>query len=234
MKDVLTICPTRGRPHIIHEMIDSFLDTASENNALLVYIHTDDPDLPNYKRLTYKYDFNRIKFLFGPRLHLAEAYNTYATRFHAFDYYAPINDDHVFLTKGWDEKLAEIIETQGKGWGIAGADDKLTDWTKHKHPSGCLVSGNIVRTLGYMIYPTIRHIGIDTYFMKLAESINCLFLTKDVVIEHRHWVNGKRTLDANYKWVYSKEEQSYGMEALQHYLITQYEFDVRKLKKARA
>ena len=115
---------------------------------------------------------------------------------------------------------------------MAAAEDHLTDWDNWQHPSGCVLSGNIPRTLGYFVWPKIHHIGTDDYFQHLLQGINRLFHVPEILIEHRHWVNGKGLLDANYKWVYGVEEQNYGKAAFLEYYTTQLKQDIAKLKEA--
>jgi hypothetical protein len=64
------------------------------------------------------------------------------------------------------------------------------------------------------------------------QGIGRLFLAKEIVIEHRHWLNGRRKLDENYRWVYGKEEQEYGAKALQEYLYNYFQDDIIKLRTA--
>jgi hypothetical protein len=132
----------------------------------------------------------------------------------------------------WDKLLMDIVNTRGQGWGIAGAKDGLTDWSKCRHPSGCVISGNLPRTLGYIFHPVFRHIGTDTFLARVADGINRLYLTETVFIEHRHWLNGKRPMDENYRWVYGKEEQDYGWAAVTKYLHEYLEQDLAKLRAA--
>jgi len=213
-------------------MIESFLATRSVGTNLLIYLNEDDPRLHEYQYVSqYAIRELGVSMAVGPRKFIAEVYNLYATSFD-YPYYAPVNDDHYFITPGWDQKLINILEEKGQGWGIAMADDKLTDWDKFLHPSGCIVSGKMVRTLGYMVYPKIQHIGIDVMLMKLCKGINRLFPTRDVVIEHRHWINGKRTIDDNYRWVYGDAQQTYGNEAVREYMFKQYKTDVAKILTA--
>ena len=231
MKTLTVICPSRGRPILIRDMLDSFMATSNDSTRMVVYISQEDPALAEYKKTIKKYNPLFVKFVIGPRKHITEVYNMFSVG-DSSDYFSTLNDDHFFVTKDWDRKLIEIVETQGQGWGIAGADDKLTNWAECKHPSGCVISGNIVQTLGYLMHPSLRHIGTDTYLMKISEGINRLFLTRDVVIEHRHWINGIRKMDDNYKWVYGKEEQEHGAIAVRNYLFNHYENDIKKLKEA--
>ena len=83
-----------------------------------------------------------------------------------------------------------------------------------------------------MFYPKLHHIGNDVIMGKLFLALGILHGTKDVVIEHRHWANGMRSWDDNYKWVYGREEQDYGNAMVSEYLFNQYEIDFQKLKRA--
>jgi len=209
-------------------MIQSFRETASPGNFLVVYLNDDDPKLSEYQKIEVPENCN---IFVGPRKFIAEVYNEFSWRSQA-KYFAPVNDDHYFHTRFWDQKLIGILEQKGQGWGIAMADDLLSDWSRYLHPSGCIVSGKMARELGYMIYPKIQHIGIDVMLMKLCKGINRLFSTREIIIEHRHWINGKRTIDDNYKWVYSDAQQSYGDAAVKEYMLEHYENDVKKLLDA--
>ena len=212
-------------------MLDSFEATRSDKTDLIIYLNDDDPTLIEYRELFAEKYFSFAVVVIGPRQYIADTFNEFSLAHPEYDYYMPFNDDHFFVTPQWDEKLINIVESHG-GWGIAGADDKLTDWVTCQHPSGCVISGNIIRTLGYMVPPGIRHIGIDTFLARIAQGIDRLYLTRDVVIEHRHWLNGHRKIDDNYKWVYGEEEQKHGTEAVKEYLFSQYWRDVAKLQEA--
>jgi len=209
-------------------MVDSFLATIRPGGLtkMIVYLNEDDPTLGDYD-LPKSDD---IKVLVGPKKFIAEVFNDFCVI--PFDYYANLNDDHLFVTPLWDEKLIELNEREMNGWGIACAEDTLTDWSKHPHPSGCVISGKAVRVLGWIAAPGTRHIGIDVIQGRLFGALGLLRLDKNVVIEHRHWVNGKRPMDENYRWVYSGEEQGHGDEAVRAYLYGQYKEDLEKLRKA--
>ena len=227
MSKILAMCPSRGRPKLLEEMLESFHRTKSKDTCMVVYLNEDDPKLPEYRR-EYR---DEVLLIVGPRKYLSEAYNLIFKEFPDKDYYVPINDDHFFVTPEWDKKLIEVVETKGRGWGLAAAEDYLTDWDKWPHPSGCVISGNIPRTLGYFIWDKIQHIGIDDYLQYLMQGIGGLFHVPEVVIEHRHWINGKRFLDENYKWVYSQEQSAYGRKMVQEYLRDHLNSDVLKLMK---
>jgi len=209
-------------------MVESFLKTKRDGwTRMIIYLNDDDPRLMEYTNPEHP----DIKMIVGPRRYIAEVFNWFSFARRA-DYYSNLNDDHLFVTEKWDEKLIALAEEKTNGWGIACADDKLTNWAQYLHPSGCVISGKATRALGWIAAPGVRHIGIDVVQGKLFGALGLLHFTKDVVIEHRHWVNGMRPMDDNYKWVYGKEEQDHGEKAVQDYMYEQFEKDKQRLKKA--
>jgi len=225
-KSLLVIIPSRGRPALCREMVVSFLRTKGTHTRMIVYLNDDDPTLGDYD-LPQSDD---IKVIVGPRQYIADTFNQFCVV--PADYYSNLNDDHFFVTDRWDEKLIDLNEREMNGWGIACADDRLTDWNAHPHPSGCVISGKAVRLLGWIAPPGVRHIGIDVTQGKLFGGLGLLRRDKNVVIEHRHWVNGMRPMDENYKWVYGREEQEHGDEAVRRYMFGAYREDREKLRKA--
>jgi len=222
MKKLLVMIPSRGRPKRLDEFIKSFYDTKSCGTDVVFYLNDDDPSLDKYAISDYR--------IVGRRMYLAEAYNYLFQENSNYDYYSLLNDDHYCITPGWDRKLIKMIEEKG-GWGLSCCEDHLTDWKQFQHPSGMVISGNIPRTLGYMIWPKIQHIGIDCYFKELLAPLGLMHHMTDVVIEHRHWINGKALLDENYKWVYHKDQYQYGMSMVAEYKRIQLQKDVEKIKQ---
>jgi len=225
-KTLLVIVPSRGRPALCREMVESFLVTKGPLTKMIVYLNDDDPTVGDYD-LPQSED---VRVLVGPRQFIAQTYNQFCVI--PADYYANLNDDHLFVTDRWDEKLIEICESKGRGWGIACAADKLTDWSTHPHPSGCVISGKMTRVLGWIAPPGTRHIGIDVIQGRICKAIDRLFFAPDILVEHRHWVNGMRPMDENYKWVYGREEQEHGDNAVVAYMHGLFKHDVAKIKAA--
>lgn len=222
---LLMICPSRGRPDRVQDMLKSFYDTRSYDTEICIAISKDDPRFEEYQVdeniivCDSRYTVDKINFI--------------ATKIHpGVEYYGIIDDDQIFRTKGWDTRFIEEIEAHG-GWGLACGDDKFTkDWHKEKHPNGCVVSGNFVKLFGYMVYPLFRHTGVDHWQADLFGFAQCLYYCPDVVIEHMHANVGKAPMDDNYKWVYSKEVYDEGMSIWQNWKATQMYKDVLRLAAA--
>ena len=233
MNKLLTICPTFNRPDRLKEMLESFISTRSEGTDIVIYLSQDDPQLKKYVEFISRLDFPAAH-LIGERRLLVEALNFCFDSYPDYPYYHEINDDHIYHTQGWDSKLISEIETKGQGWGIACGRDMLhdTNWHQGRLPSAMVMSGNIARTLGYIVYPEFRHTYVDDYFRELAEGIGRLFYCPEVIIEHRHFLGGKVQNDDNYRWVMSKGEMQYGSMVYHEWLKKSKDSSILELKEA--
>lgn len=192
----ITICSSK-RPHRLVYTIDSYLKTKSEISQLIVYVSTDDPLLNDYK-------LDSVNYIIGEYKTLVEVTNHVSCNvLPGFDYYSEVNDDHIYRTVGWDEKLIDAIETNGNGWGMSyGRTQNL--------PTAIMLSGKIVKTLGYFFYSEFKHQYIDNYLKDITEGIQKKFFVPNVFIEHCHPGFGKAPDDSIYKISSGGEQGEYG------------------------
>jgi hypothetical protein len=227
---LLIICPTRQRPELAKRMLDSFYETrSSAHTRIMFYISEDDPEIENYlagKEIKEILEF----YIVGARRTIIEVFN-YISFFRHADYYGEINDDHIYRTKGWDKILIEKIEHDGKGWGIAHGNDLINGSAL---PGAIVISGNIVRTLGYMALPALHHLYVDNYFKTIGAGINRLFYCPEVIIEHCHWAVGKAikddTYNAKYQWE-TTDKEAFEKWATSHESIDAINLLLDKIKK---
>jgi protein-L-isoaspartate O-methyltransferase len=183
-------------------MVESFYATRSPGTELVVYVSEDDPSLKEYQKILR--DANCVT---GKSLTMCEVLNHVSCDlFPGIPYYQEVNDDHVYRTSGWDKILMSAIESRGKGWGIA------YGFTEHL-PTAVMVSGNIVRTLGYFCYDKIKHMYLDNYLKELGEGIGRFFHVPEVMIEHMHVAFGKGPQDDVYIQVYNAQNTALGEQA---------------------
>lgn len=107
---------------------------------------------------------------------------------------ASLGDDHVPATAGWDTLLLAAIDQMG-GTGIAYGDDKLMG---ENLPTAPVISADIVRVLGWMCEPSLRHMCVDCVWKDLGEQADCLAYVPDVIIRHVHWCNNGVPMDETY------------------------------------
>ena len=229
------MCSSRNRPHYLREMIISFLRTRTKGfTNLIVYVWKDDPQIEEYKKLSE--EFKEIKFIFGKKRFMAEVLNYLSSKYE-YDYYQEINDDHYYITEGWDVKMVKIIEDNG-GVGICSPnsnykheDYRIMNDKKVFQPSAAIVSGNIVRKLGCFCLKGLRQIGVDDYLRILGVEANILYQPRDIIIEHRCWhVQEKREKDENDIFIYEKDGE-HGYSLLKKWEETQKKFDLKKIEE---
>jgi len=224
---LLVICPTRRRPARCAEMLESFHKTKSKGTEIVVVTAYDDNYVDEYKRVLKGVNH----FVTQQPLHLTEVLNIFSYQLNKdVPYFGEVNDDHFYITKHWDKILIDEIEKKGHGWGVAcGTDTVDKNWYTHRHPSAAVISGNIVRALGYFVYPKIQHVGTDMYLRDIGDGISRLFHVPEVVIEHRHYLNNKAEKDENYNWVYA-EQDNYGKDMYRYWRDNVKPSDIEKIK----
>lgn len=197
---LLTICPSRGRPKLLKRMLDSFYATKSEWTDIFVYVADDDPWLHEYQIIP--------KVFIGPRRSLVDVINYAACELYpGLDYYQEVNDDHVYHTDKWDEKLIGKIEYGGNKFGMAWGQDGMNNKETPNLPTAVVMSGPLVRALGYFFSPNFKHIACDDALLDIGNELKLVYYNPEVYIEHVHYyaiVNGKHKApaDDNYRAIY--------------------------------
>jgi hypothetical protein len=222
---VLLICCTKNRPHILPRMIKSFNDTKGSDDTKLIYcLDKEDINLAEYQRLLK----DEITTVDTPNYQTKTFNWVTKVLFPDFDYHGII-----IRTKNWDLEFIKTIEKEGKGWGIAHANSLWHDSDiVCRHPSGFIISANIIKVLDYAIYPELRHFKIDTYLRDLTEPLGLLFYRPDIVIEHMHAHVGKAVTDENYEWGYSSEEMAWGDHKYAIWRLMWADRDRKRIKRA--
>lgn len=193
MADAVLLLPTRGRPDRIEAAIDGWRSNSTRTD-LLVCLDNDDPTLDQYQR------HPDVQYRVGPRLRMCPTVNAAASEVaDRYKYIGFIGDDHLIRTLGWDELLIQSIGD----WGIAYGDDRLQGQGLATH---CMLSSNIVGTLGYMAIPGLTHLYMDNFWMDLGHAIpGFLTYRPDVIVEHMHPTAGKSASDDGYAEVNAPE-----------------------------
>jgi hypothetical protein len=216
MNTNLVILPTRGRPANAARCVDYLLENSSTSD-IVIAIDDDQTDL--YPRI------EGIMYEVGPRVYLAKTVNAVAMKY--VDQYKTIHfigDDSVVRTKDWDILLQKpILE---RGYGISYGDDLLQG---ENLPTTAMLSTNIIKTLGFMAPPRLKHLYVDNFWLALGNSLQCLDYLPEVIIEHLHFANGKAEKDAGYEEVNSGEMYKRDRQAFLDYLTDDLKADLEKL-----
>lgn len=222
---MLAICPTRARAKKTKVMLESFIKNTSYNTELIFVFDRDDEQIEQYERL---FSDNRIFYIVQARMTITQIFNKVFSLYPSFKFYHLTNDDFIYRTFFWDEKLMSAIEENG-GYGIAYGDDKFPN---HKLPTAPVISGNIARALGWLQLPTLTHLYGDCVWELIGQKIKRLFFIEEVVIKHNHFLVKISEDDEIYKKTNSPEMYKKDMDAFKQWIGNGYLEDVKKIQEA--
>ena len=199
-------------------MLKSYDETRTIDSEIVVHLSEDDKHLQEY---IDNLRSGRWLYFIGAPMCMCDVLNYFSTKiFPDIEYYQEANDDHIFHTVGWDKTLVEAIETRGLGWGVSHPDNHVDHMN-----TACMMSGKSVRAVGYFAAPGIRHLYADCQMRELFFGVGQLmFLCEDIYVEHRCWhdhITGIGVLapeDDNTRWIYSKEQDNYGKQAMKNWV----------------
>lgn len=232
MADLVVIVPSRGRPTAAAELQTAFAETCTADTFLLFAVNDDDPTLEGAVVGEFGYwslggSTSGVSFV--PAKTMVEALNR-AAGFVA-DLDEPpfaigfMGDDHRPRTQGWDKEYLDALRELGTG--IVYGDDKLQGANL---PTQCAMTADIVRALGFMAPPVLRHMYVDNFWLDLGTAVDRLFYLPDVVVEHMHPIAGKAEWDEGHKRVNATEVYDADAAAYAEYQRTQFAADVAKVK----
>lgn len=204
------LCPSRGRPARLQEMILSVRATTPRDSRIEidVLVDPDDCQLPVYRQLAYS----------GVNLHVADQRMTVPA---AFQYLAGKargdilmlgSDDILFRTPGWDDRVREtfarypdgmalVYPSDGHGNGKPG-DIKGNHW---------FVTRRWVDVVGCFCPQTFEHFCCDTVPEKIAALAGRFIHLPDVLIEHRHFKYGQAVKDDTYSYTRQRDANGLSM-----------------------
>lgn len=217
----LVVVASRGRSARFKDCVEAWRQNSSQSD-LLVCLDTNDPDLENYEH------YQDVFYDIDGRLMLSPKTNRGIKKYPDYKYYFSMGDDHLCRTKDWDKILIKKIEDNG-GWGISYGDDLLQS---QNIPTACMMSANIVNTLGWMALPTCQHMYIDNVWLDLGKGIDKLFYCPDVTVEHLHHSAGKSVKDTTYEESNNNTVLNKDFKAYQKWLTQDKGKDVDKILKA--
>jgi len=192
-RDLLVIVPSRGRPGNVARFVRAVAATSTAQTDIVFGFDNDDPDLQKSIGAAHSAQVPVI-VVTGPRKGLGAWTNELALEF-AGDYtaLASFGDDHVPQTHGWDKLLLGAIDGMG-GTGIAYPNDGIRD----DIGEAWVMSADIVRALGWMCEPALKHWWVDEVITVIGREADCLAYLPDVTVRHNHPAAGRGQFDATY------------------------------------
>jgi hypothetical protein len=193
------IVPTRGRPQNAARLQQAFKDTESLNATLVLVVDGDDPELPSYRdALT---DGVLITFPGPTGTGMVQALNWAAALIAPqYDALGFMGDDHLPRTAGWD---AHVLGALSGPWPHVVYGNDL--FQGERLPTAAFLPSRVVRALGFMAPPVLRHLYVDNFWLDLGTQLGGLRYLPEVVIEHIHPAAGKTAMDGRYAAVNAPE-----------------------------
>ena len=215
MNKVLLIVPTRGRPDKSIEFYEEF----KKNSTITDLVFGLDDDDVEYPRI------DGVLYEVNPRAMMNGTLNLIAKKYaDQYEYIAFMGDDHRPRTLGWDAELVNSIKDIKHG--IAYGNDLLQG---RNLPTAVLLKSSIVKTLGFMAPPAMKHLYLDNFWKDMGNELGSLVYRDDVVIEHMHPVAGKADNDSGYVEVNSSAIFDHDAKAFANYWTTDKASDLEKL-----
>lgn len=200
MAELVVIVPSRGRPDAAAALARQFAATCTDATELVFAVDADDPQLDGYRGLRSglgPHQRARVHVVPDPST-MVHALNQAALAILEDAPFAVgfLGDDHFPRSRGWD--TAYLTALSELGTGIVYGNDLLQG---SRLPTQCAMTADIVRTLGYMAPPVLRHMYVDNWWLDLGKTAQCLRYLPDVIVEHRHPLAGKAPWDDGYRRV---------------------------------
>jgi len=197
-KEILIICPTRGRYEGATRLIKSWWETTSDRSDLVLI--ADDDDEAGILLWEQRADLG-VAVRLGLRMKMCVKVNLAVYENPNRKLYLFIGDDVIFRTSGWEDRFLDIAHA--RRYAIIWANDL------HNQERMCVhwaSTGPLVRFLGWMMYPRLYHLCTDSAILDLANTLGIGFYLPDVIMEHMHVVVGKSELDQTYLDAYAYSE----------------------------
>lgn len=196
------IVPTRGRPANAARLAQAFQDTDALNAVPVFVIDQGDREYGAYQHLLDTGQIPRLVTLpeqggTGMTRPLNTVARRYADQYEAVGF---MGDDHLPRTGGWDGRVLDELDSLEPR--IVYGNDLLQGANL---PTAVFMQSRMVRALGWMAPPVLRHLYVDDAWKALGEALNGLRYLDDVVIEHLHPVLSKAAWDEGYARVNSAQ-----------------------------
>jgi len=198
--ELAVIVPSRNRPQAVQQLAESFAATCSSWTRLVLVVDEDDTDLEKYGEAVasaYR-TYAAIQLLVQDEGgNMITGCNVGAQRALAFTPAAIgfMGDDHRPRTRGWDRAYLDALRAKP---GIVYGNDLLQG---EYLPTQFAVSARIVENLGFLAPPTLVHLYMDDYWLRMGRLCECVTYLPDVIVEHMHPAAGKVDSDEGYERV---------------------------------
>lgn len=189
MDKIAIFLPTKGRPELFKQFLESYEKNATDASVLIPIIDKSEKDL--YPM------FDESQVLYTPdRYGLVHKLNAAATiNYTQYRYLAFAADDLVIHTPEFDKKIIKAFDDNPQ-INIIHVNDDLH---RGKIANHWIMRSSVVQNVGFFALPTCKHMFIDNFWTKIGELTKTILYLDDVTWEHRHYMAHKTPIDDTYR-----------------------------------
>lgn len=191
---ISVLCPTRGRPNQVRELIHTALLTAAHPDQIqfVFYVDEDDKHGAETTGILEHFDPHPTSVVVsGPRIVLSAMWNQCYEQAQA-DVLMQCGDDIRFRTRGWDAAvLAQFLRFPDRIVLVHGQDG-IQGATIATHG---FIHRRWVQQIGYFVPPLFASDYNDLWLTYVADQLGRRVYLPDVYTEHMHPVAGKGPWD---------------------------------------
>ena len=181
----MILLPTKGRPHLLNRFFECCVETGVTEKILLIFDGEED-------RATYDGIYNAEELIAPKGTPLGSCFNLAYEKYPNEPYYGLVSDDCTPETPKWDVKLKEACLPNLIAWPAEGIHNE-------KLPGFVFIGGDLVRKMGFICPPTIKHWFTDNLWNAIQLKCGIGVYLPHVMLRHRHFINGLAPEDDTYK-----------------------------------
>lgn len=197
MPDITILLPTRARPFLVKRLFESLARTATDPGKIEIILYLDADDAAS--RLLGHDGLNVISII---RPHGSDMGAIFKDAYKASSgrYIMLMNDDAVFSTKGWDERIKAAFRAFPDDIAFVYGNDGDQG---ENVPTFPLLSRAACEVMGGVCPAHYRNIHIESHLFDVFRQLKALghdriVYLDDVILEHMHYLAGKAPCDNIY------------------------------------
>jgi glycosyl transferase family 2 len=195
--DFSLLLPTRGRVHLVQRLFESVVATCRDARRLEIVLYVDEDD--HESRQIVCSSLSLVKIVGQPRETMGRMNRACYDASHG-RYVILMNDDAVFRTPGWDNRVLQAANDFPDGIALIYGNDLDQGEAVPTFP---ILPRAVCDVLGGVCPPGYRNLHIESHLLDIFRQLARLGHDRiryldDVVFEHMHHAVGKASLDPTY------------------------------------
>ena len=216
--------PTRGRPEKFFNVLNQYIQMASNPSkiAFLISLDDDDSSMNNLiirsRMDSYKEKY-KIAYFFGNSKTKMQAINADMDKIDGWDIVLLASDDMIPIVKGYDDIIRKDMneyfrDMDGVLWYSDGGQNNINTL--------CILGKKYYDRFGYIYHPSYISLWCDNEFTDVSVQLKKVYRSDKVIIEHQHPVYNK----TNYDELYIRNESYFNLDKITYEKRRETNFDL--------